>query len=72
MAKFKFKKMSMDQAKKMGLPNAFAEVKYCVFCGKPLILSSVDEDNNKVNIEWEQKFSAHYNCYLKRLREQGR
>lgn len=43
-------------------------LRYCVFCGRPVLMASSNEDgkmNN--NLEWEVNNSAHYSCYVKHM-----
>jgi len=39
------------------------QVKYCSFCGKPLVKADQDEFGQKVDVQWEQLHLAHYPCY---------
>lgn len=49
--------------------------RYCSFCGKPILLSPVDENNKEnPNYQWEWQNKAHWKCaqefYAKKMNEQ--
>lgn len=46
-----------------------SQIKYCAFCGKPVLPFATDEKGyaNR-NVEWELQHSAHWDCYTKAMR----
>lgn len=54
------------QRQQQNIQRQMSAPRYCRFCGKPLLLSSIDEHNRpNPNYMWEWENRAHYSCAQK-------
>lgn len=62
------KKIKMVKQSNQPFARKQMPVSYCIFCGKPMIMSSTDENGyQNRNLQWEMEHQAHYECYLKEM-----
>ena len=56
------------QQQKLRIKKQLEQVKYCLLCGRPVILASSTEDGGpNQNVQWEQEHSTHWACYQKQM-----
>ena len=69
MARVKITKVSKASPEAQAMAKQLQSIKYCPFCGKPVLLTSTDENgyDNK-HLEWEMQYDTHWSCYVKNMK----